>query len=318
MQAPTLRIPAMSLDPALRDRIAALLAANRVVLFMKGEPRAPQCGFSAKAVAALDAAGVDGYAHVDVLSDPEIRDGIKQYGDWPTIPQLYIGGELVGGSDIIEQMANSGELHAALGLPVPDRTPPAITISADALAMLRDALADAGEGFALRIEVDPRFNAKLQLAPVEDGAIAAEVDGIRVQFDLASARRAQGLSIDWVDDARGRGLVIENPNAPAKVRALSPMEAAGKLAAGAITLVDVRPPEERAFAVVKAKFATLDAGSAELEALPKDTPLAFLCHHGGRSAQAAEHFRRLGFSEVYTVVGGIEAWADADPAIGKY
>jgi monothiol glutaredoxin len=318
MQAPTFRIPAMSLDPALRDRIVALLAANRVVLFMKGEPRAPQCGFSAKAVAALDAAGVDGYAHVDVLSDPEIRDGIKQYGDWPTIPQLYIDGELIGGSDIVEQMANSGELHAALGLPAPDRTPPAITISADALAMLRDALADAGEGFALRIEVDPRFNAKLQLAPVEDGAIAAEVDGIRVQFDLASARRAQGLSIDWVDDARGRGLVIENPNAPAKVRALSPMEAAGKLAAGAITLVDVRPPEERAFAMVKAKFATLDAGSAELEALPKDTPLAFLCHHGGRSAQAAEHFRRLGFSEVYNVVGGIEAWADADPAIGKY
>ena len=308
----------MSLDPVLRTRIDALLAANRVVLFMKGEPRAPQCGFSAKAVAALDAVGVDGYAHVDVLSDPEIRDGIKQYGDWPTIPQLYIDGELVGGSDIIEQMANSGELHAALGLPAPDRTPPAIKISTDAIAMLRDALDNAGDGFALRIEVDPRFNAKLQLAPVDDGAIAVEVDRIRVQFDLASARRAQGLSIDWVDDSRGRGLVIDNPNAPAKVRALSPMETAGKLAAGAITLVDVRPPEERAFAVVKAKFATLDAGSAELEALPKDTPLAFLCHHGGRSAQAAEHFRGLGFSEVYNVVGGIDAWADADPAIGKY
>ena len=100
----------MSLDPALRARIESLLAANPVVLFMKGSPDAPQCGFSAKAVAALAATGAE-YAHVDVLADPEIREGIKAYGDWPTIPQLYIGGELVGGSDIIVQMAGSGELH---------------------------------------------------------------------------------------------------------------------------------------------------------------------------------------------------------------
>jgi monothiol glutaredoxin len=318
MHGPTHRIAAMSLDPALRDRISTLLAANRVVLFMKGEPRAPQCGFSAKAVAALDAAGVDDYAHVDVLSDPEIRDGIKQYGDWPTIPQLYIGGELVGGSDIIEQMANSGELHAALGLPAPDRTPPAITISPDALAMLRDALANAGEGFALKVEVDPRFNARLQLAPADAGAIAADIDGIRVQFDLASARRAQGLSIDWVDDERGRGLVIDNPNAPPPVRALTPDAAAGRLAAGTLTLVDVRPADERALAQVAAPFSNFDDGVAALEALPKDTPLAFLCHHGSRSAQAAEHFRQLGFTQVNNIAGGIDAWAQMDPSIPRY
>ena len=73
----------MSLDPALHSRIETLLQSNRVVLFMKGEPRAPQCGFSAKAVGALASLGID-YAHVDVLADPEIREGIKQYGDWPT------------------------------------------------------------------------------------------------------------------------------------------------------------------------------------------------------------------------------------------
>ena len=81
----------MSLDPALRARIESLLQANRAVLFMKGEPSAPQCGFSAKAVSALDALGAD-YAHVNVLADGEIREGIKAYGDWPTIPQLYIDG----------------------------------------------------------------------------------------------------------------------------------------------------------------------------------------------------------------------------------
>ena len=175
----------MSLDPALRARIESLLATNNIVLFMKGEPRAPQCGFSAKAVGALSALGVD-YAHVDVLADPQIREGIKAYGEWPTIPQLYIGGELVGGSDIIEQMANSGELHAALGLPMPDRSPPTITITPGAIAMLREALANAGDGYALQVDVDPHFNAKLQLAPVDTNAIAVEHDGVRAQFDLAS------------------------------------------------------------------------------------------------------------------------------------
>ena len=307
----------MPLDPDLRQRITGLLDANRVVLFMKGEPRAPQCGFSARAVGALAGLGVD-YAHVDVLADPDIRDGIKAYGDWPTIPQLYIDGQLVGGADIIEQMAQTGELNTALGLPPPDRTPPAITISPAAFEMLHQALQDAGSGYTLKIDIDPHFNARLQLAPVDDAAIATEIDGMRVQFDLASARRADGLSIDWVDDERGRGLVIDNPNAPPKVRELSPLEAAGKLAAGAVTLVDVRPPQERAFAQLKAPFQTLDAGASALETLPKDTPLAFLCHHGSRSAQAAEHFRQAGFREVYNISGGIDAWAQVDPAIPRY
>ena len=187
-----------------------------------------------------------------------------------------------------------------------------------AAEMLRNALADAGEGYALQIAVDARFNAQLQAAPLDRDAIATEVEGIRMQFDLASARRADGLSLDWVDDARGRGLVIDNPNAPPKVRELSPLEAASKLAAGTLTLVDVRPADERAIASAPVPFETLDGGAAALEALPKDTPLAFLCHHGGRSAKAAEHFRQLGFTEVYNVSGGIDAWAEGEPGIPKY
>lgn len=307
----------MSLDPTVRTRIDSLLAANPVVLFMKGNPRAPQCGFSSKAVGALDATGAT-YAHVDVLADPEIREGIKAYGDWPTIPQLYIGGELVGGSDIILQMAGSGELHAALGLPAPDRTPPQITITPAAAAMLKQALADAGEDYALQIDIDGGYNARLQLAQRDDAAIASESAGIRAQFDLASAQRARGMSIDWADDERGKGLVIDNPNAPPKVRALSPAQAAERAAAGSLTIVDVRPQDERAQASLAIDNATFDDGVEEIEALPKDTPLAFLCHHGGRSAQAAEHFRALGFSEVYNITGGIDAWAGIDPAIPRY
>lgn len=305
----------MDIIETIKDQISK----NTVLLYMKGSPNAPQCGFSAKAVGALSAVGVD-YAHVNVLADPEIREGIKLFGEWPTIPQLYIGGELVGGSDIIEQMVNSGELYSVLGLAPPDRTPPSITITAAAVPMLREALANAGEGYALQIEVDPRFNARLQLAPVDTGAIAVEQDGIRAQFDLASARRAEGLTIDWVDDARGRGLVIDNPNAPAKVRELSPADASAQVADGTLTLVDVRPFDERMQASVKVPFSTFDDdGRAALEALPKDTPLAFLCHHGGRSQQAAEHFRGLGFSRLFNVTGGIDAWAtDVDASIGRY
>jgi monothiol glutaredoxin len=307
----------MSLDPALRSRIEALLAANPVVLFMKGNPRAPQCGFSAKAVSTLDATGVP-YMHVDVLSDGEIREGIKAYGDWPTIPQLYIGGELVGGSDIIMQMAGSGELHAALGVPAPDRTPPDIEITDAAADMLRTAIADAGGGYALQVDVDHAFNARLQLAQLDDAAIASEAAGIRVQFDLPSAQRARGLRIDWADDERGRGLVIDNPNAPPKVRAMTPAEAAQRVAAGSVVIVDVRPAEERALAALALPFAHFDDGVEEVEAIDKATPLAFLCHHGNRSGQAAEHFRALGFSEVYNISGGIEAWSAFDPAIPRY
>ena len=310
----------MQLDPALNSRIESLLNDNRVVLFMKGEPQAPQCGFSAKAVGALGATGV-AYAHVNVLEDQEIREGIKVYGQWPTIPQLYIGGELVGGSDIIEQMSNSGELYTALGVPAPDRTPPQITIGEAAAEMLRQSIDNAGEGYVLQVEVDPRYNARLQLAPVDASAITSEAAGLKVQFDLASAQRARGMSIDWVDDARGRGLVIENPNAPAKVKQLKPAEAAQKVAAGELLLVDVRPASEREQASVNVPFRSLDSdgGVGELEKLPKDTAIAFLCHSGERSGKAAEHFRGQGFTEVFNVAGGIDAWAaDVDASVPRY
>lgn len=308
----------MSLDPALRSRIESILTANRVVLFMKGQPTMPQCGFSAKAVGALQDLGVE-FAHVNVLADPEIREGIKAYGDWPTIPQLYIDSELVGGSDIILQMASSGELSSVLGLAAPDRTPPRITVTPAAVEMLRGALADA-PGASLQLGIDASFQPNFQLAPHDDNAIAAESNGLRVQFDLASARRAEGITIDWVDDIRGKGLAIDNPNAPKAVQELAVRDADDQRRAGTLTVVDVRPADERAIASIGGDFKTFDGNNrAELEALPKDTPLAFLCHHGGRSAQAAEQFRALGFSKVYNITGGIDAWSDAvDNSVLKY
>ena len=94
-------------------RIADLLAAHPVVLFMKGTQYFPQCGFSARAVSILEHHGVEPFT-VDVLADPEIRAGIKVYSNWPTVPQLYVRGELVGGSDIMMEMHEAGELAEVL------------------------------------------------------------------------------------------------------------------------------------------------------------------------------------------------------------
>ena len=93
-----------------KTRIADIVTSNDVVLFMKGTPLFPQCGFSSKAIAILDHLGVT-YESIDVLQDMEVRQGIKAYSDWPTIPQLYVKGEFVGGSDIMMEMYQAGELH---------------------------------------------------------------------------------------------------------------------------------------------------------------------------------------------------------------
>ena len=92
------------------NRIAEIVNANPVVLFMKGTPLFPQCGFSSRAIAILDHLGVS-YESVDVLQDMEVRQGIKEFSEWPTIPQLYVKGEFVGGSDIMMEMFEAGELH---------------------------------------------------------------------------------------------------------------------------------------------------------------------------------------------------------------
>ena len=100
----------MSAQDVIKDQVTK----NRVVLYMKGSPDFPQCGFSANAINILRACGVDDFYTVNVLEEPEIRQGIKEYANWPTIPQLYVNGEFVGGSDIMREMYESGELQKLL------------------------------------------------------------------------------------------------------------------------------------------------------------------------------------------------------------
>ena len=95
----------------VQETIVNQVTTNAVVLYMKGTPQSPQCGFSGATVQILKACGVQDFAAVDVLADPAIRDGIKVYGNWPTIPQLYIKGEFVGGADIVRELYEQGELQ---------------------------------------------------------------------------------------------------------------------------------------------------------------------------------------------------------------
>ncbi|KMJ48723.1 glutaredoxin [Vogesella sp. EB] len=99
---------------SIQDTIRQTVTENPVVLFMKGSAQFPQCGFSGRAVQILKACGVNNFVTVDVLADAEIRQGIKDYASWPTIPQLYVNGEFLGGSDIMYEMYQSGELQEVL------------------------------------------------------------------------------------------------------------------------------------------------------------------------------------------------------------
>jgi monothiol glutaredoxin len=99
---------------SIQDTIREQVTSHKVVLYMKGSPQFPQCGFSSSATQILKACGINDFYSVNVLQDPDIRQGIKEYANWPTIPQLYVNGEFVGGSDIMREMFESGELQTLL------------------------------------------------------------------------------------------------------------------------------------------------------------------------------------------------------------
>jgi len=205
----------MSLDESTRAQIDSLVKSNDVMLFMKGNRGAPQCGFSATVVQILDSL-VPSYATADVLSDPALRDGIKVYSSWPTIPQLYVKGEFIGGCDIIQELFGSGELHEKLGIEIDPDARPAIRVSDQAADALRKAVEGAGrgDGRELHLGIDARYQATLTMAPRSPHDIEVEANGVRLLIDPLSASRAEGVSIEAVDTGRGVGFKIENPNAP--------------------------------------------------------------------------------------------------------
>lgn len=308
----------MSNLPAdLKERIETLIGSDRVVLFMKGNRQGPQCGFSAQVVQILDRL-VPEYTTVDVLADPALRDGIKVFSSWPTIPQLYVSGEFVGGCDIVKEMMASGELFETLGLPAPPPGTPQIRVTDAAAAELR-RLAGQAQGRELHLVIDARLQPGLYFGPAEEGEVRVTANGVALSLDALSAARADGAAIDVRTGPQGPAFHVEVPGAP-QVRQLAASELQALLAAGEpIVLVDVRTPEEWSRARIPGARLLDDALRAELESLDRDTRLVFHCHHGGRSQRAAEHFAALGFRNVANLAGGIDAWSqEVDPSVPRY
>ena len=202
----------MSLNDQTRSRIESMIASKEVVLFMKGTPQQPQCGFSAAVSGILNGVVAD-YATVDVLEDPEIREAIKVYSQWPTIPQLYVREEFVGGCDVVQQMYTSGDLHRTLGMEPAELVTPEITISDAAAGAIRDATGHHSDG-AVHLKIDASWNHEFSLRPPQGHEIAVEANGIEILFDRDSAARAPGLEVDMADGPQGGGFNIRNPNAP--------------------------------------------------------------------------------------------------------
>jgi monothiol glutaredoxin len=203
----------MALDEATRSRIRRLVDTHPVLLFMKGTREEPRCGFSATVVQLLDQLVAD-YETCDVLADAAVREGIKEFSEWPTIPQLYVGGEFLGGCDIVTELFQSGELHARLGVEPGEVAPPAIEVRPEAAQALRSGLAEAPEGSVLRLLVDARYRSRMVISPPSDADFVVETQDLALHVDPLSASRAQGASIDL---ARSRGAVrlqVLLPHAP--------------------------------------------------------------------------------------------------------
>lgn len=305
------------LADTVKTQLEDLIKKNRVLLFMKGNKHFPQCGFSAQVIQILKETGTK-FETVNVLQDPAIRDGIKEYSSWPTIPQLYIDGEFIGGCDIVKEMFAAGDLQKKLGVEDKPVAPPKVSLDAGAIKAIKSA--DEGNGDVLRLEIGPQFQYDLYFGPKKPGDIEVVVEGLTICFDRQSAKLADGLKVSWVDTPDGGAFRIDNPNEPAKVKSVSAAELKTWMDEGKkFELFDVRTDDERKIAKVDRARALDVNGEKALLELAKDTPVVFMCHHGMRSRNAAERVLREGFTQVYNLEGGIDAWSQkVDSAVPRY
>ncbi len=306
----------MPLTDTQRADFDRLVHSKPVVLFMKGNRRFPACGFSATVIGILDKL-TSGYETVNILEDSHVREGMKEFSSWPTFPQLYVKGEFVGGCDIVKELYASGELQKLLGAAPtpPTASTPRVTISPAAAKALLDASLESG-GDVIRLAIDGDFRCDLQIAAREVGDVEVTSSGAVLYVERASAPRADGIHIDFVQGPSGMAFKIDNPNEPPRVKRIGSKELKALLDLGRIQLFDVRPQAERSRASI-AQAKPLD--EQDLSALKRDAPIALHCHHGMRSRAAAEDLLREGFTNVYNLEGGIEAWSrEVDPSVPQY
>lgn len=201
---------------------------------------------------------------------------------------------------------------------MPTIEPPHVTITESALEAFRTAAGDANPDEVLHVAIDSHFHNELFFGPAEPKDLVITTQGFTLAMDRNTARRAHGLKIDFLAGPSG-GFKLENPNESSPVKGTRPAEVAEMLRKREkLELVDVREPAERAKAKVDAA-RPLDAQyEAELLARKKDTRLVFMCHHSSRSRRVAQQYVERGFTNVWYVVGGMDAWSTMDPAVPRY
>ena len=307
------------LSETTRTQIDDLVKKNHVVLFMKGSRHFPQCGFSATVARILDSY-LPKYETFNVLSSPEMRDGIKEYSSWPTIPQLYIDGKFVGGCDIVKELDATGELAKLLGAEkkgaaAAKAEPPQIELSDEARAAIVAARQEAG-GDPLRIAIGPRHEYDLFFDGKQPGDVQVETAGVAFVLDEESAARAGKLAIAFVE---GQGFRLDSSKAPPRVKGMTASELKKLLdSKSAVYLLDVRPDAERKLASIPGHKTLEPSTMDDLEALPEDTRVVVYCHTGSRSRAAAEQLLSRGIKNVFNLEGGVEAYANVDSSIPHY
>lgn len=290
----------------LKQKIDSLVSAHPILLFMKGTKERPQCGFSRQVVEILNQLVPD-FSTVDILADQEMREGIKVYSSWPTIPQLYVNGEFIGGCDIVVDLLKKSQLQTILKLEKATSVPN-IEISPEAIKAFRNAWENEGQGELIRIAIAVNFDHSLSFDDQGPEDFLIDAGDFKILLDPYSAVRAQNLHIDFVSDQLEAGFSFKNPNRPPEVKDLSvnDLKAWHEKGLDNALLIDVRSNEERDLAQIS--FAK-PLSEVAIENLPKDKALIFHCHHGRRSMQMAERFRAQGFKNLFNLTGGIDAWS---------
>lgn len=313
-----LPLPGGHMRSELKQQIDSLINNNAVVLFMKGTKEQPQCGFSKRVVEVLKKVSGD-FITVDVLADAELREGIKVYSSWPTIPQLYIHGEFIGGCDIVLDMFAKNQLQSLLKAEKAEHKP-TITLTTAAIDAFNNAAADNQDGEYIRLSIGADFEHSLSYDQRHPDDFCLTFGTLELLIDPYSASRADNLSIDFVKDQLDSGFAFNNPNEPQEVKELSVKELNAWVNQGKdALLIDVRPKWEWEKAHISFAKLLEEMSPDELSALKKDQTIVFHCHHGGRSKKAAEAFRARGFTKLYNLSGGIDAWSKSiDPKVPVY
>jgi monothiol glutaredoxin len=296
------------MDNETKQKIDILIRDNAVVLFMKGTKEEPQCGFSSRVVDVLKKFSPD-FVTVNVIADPVMREAIKVYSSWPTIPQLYVDGEFIGGCDIVIDLFEKNQLQSVLKVPKADHAP-TIKLSDAALAAFSDANPEREEGECFRLAIGADFEHSLSFDFEHEDDFTLKFGDVAIIIDPYSAARAHDLSLDFVQNGLESGFAFDNPNEPPMVEELAVEEfvkwqETGKRA----LLVDVRPRSEWQKAHISSAKLLVEMPKDEIAKLNKDEPIVFFCHHGGRSRRTAESFRYRGFTKIYNLTGGIDAWS---------